>query len=168
MKKNLTAILLAAAAGLLTAPAALAQVTYAPVSLTGFTADVVANGSGTAISSTTNDVDGGAVNNRFCFMAPDFVNPAGASPTVYLPATGLITSVAAGTTGLTFQLAPYTGNNSLRIQGVGTGSLALATPRAAQEVYVLAVSGNMASTVTMTVNFTDNTTEVFPAQTVAD
>lgn len=160
---------LALAANALFMPAAvLAQPTYAPVSVTGFTDDVVANGTGTAISSTTNDVDGGAANNRFCFMAADFMNPAGAMPTVYLPTGGLITSVATATPGLTFQLAPYTGNNSLRIRGVGQGSLTLATPKAAQEVYVLAVSGNQASTVTMTVNFTDNTTEVFTAQTVAD
>ncbi|MDO7873180.1 T9SS type A sorting domain-containing protein [Hymenobacter sp. ASUV-10] len=168
MKKKLTPMLLLAASGLLAGPVAQAQTTYAPVAVTGFNADVVANGSGTAISSTTNDVDGGAVNNRFCFMAPDFVNPAGASPTVYLPATGLVTSVNSSTPGLAFQLAPYTGDNSLRIQGVGTGSLALGSPRRAQDVYVLAVSGNQASTVTMTVNFTDNTSEVFAAQTVAD
>jgi len=161
-------MLLLAGSGLLAGPVAQAQTTYAPVMVTGFNADVVANGSGTAISSTTNDVDGGAANNRFCFMAPDFVNPAGASPTVYLPATGTITSVNTSTPGLAFQLAPYTGNNSLRIQGVGNGSLVLGNARPAQEVYVLAVSGNQASTVTMTVNFSDNTSEVFAAQTVAD
>jgi hypothetical protein len=168
MKKILTPLAGLAFYGFLASSAALAQTTYSPVSLTGFTADVVANGSGTAISSTSNDVDGGTLNNRFCFMAPDFVNPAGASPTVYLPATGLINSVATGATSLSFQLAPYTANNSLRIGGMGTGTLTFGTPQAAQEVYLLAVSGNMASTVTVTVTFTDMSTEVFANQTVND
>src|SRR4051812_9128058 len=103
-----------------------AQAGYVPVAVTGFTADVVANGAGPVSASTTADVDGGPVNSRFAFMAPTFVNPAGSSPFVSLPATGLIPS--ATTSGLSFQLAAYTGNNSLRIPGTGTGTLTLATP----------------------------------------
>jgi hypothetical protein len=166
MRKTTTTFFKLLVSTLVLGSASLAQAAYVPVALTGFTSDVVANGTGTAISSTTDDVDGGTVNNRFCFMAPNFVNPTGATPTTSLPASGLINSMA--TSGLAFQLAPYTGNNSLRINGIGTGSLAFATPRPAQDVYLLAVSGNGASTVTVTVTFTDATTQVFTAQTVAD
>ncbi|WP_210521429.1 T9SS type A sorting domain-containing protein [Hymenobacter terricola] len=143
-----------------------AQAAYVPVVVTGFTADVVANGVGTVSSSTTADVDGGPVNGRFAFMAPDFVNPAGSSPFVSLPATGLISSATTG--GLSFQLAAYTANNSLRILGTGTGALTLATPQSAGSVYLLATSGNGASTATFTVTFTDQTTQVFSGQNIDD
>ena len=92
---------------------------FVPVAVTGFTADIVANGAGTVMSSTTSDMDGGNVGTRYAFMAPSYVSPTGAVPTVSLPASGLINSVA--TSGLSFQLAPYTANNSLRIAGTGTG-----------------------------------------------
>ena len=144
-----------------------AQAAYTPVPVTGFNHDVVANGAGAATTSTTADVDG--VN--YAFMAPSFVNPAGASPTVFLPATGLINSIT--TPGLTFQLASYAASNSLRLPatgltGTGTGSLTLTTPTAAAELYVLATSGSGASTATITVTFTDMTTQVFAAQNIAD
>ena len=143
-----------------------ARAGFTPAAVTGFTADIVANGAGTVMSSTTSDMDGGATNTRFAFVAPTFVNPSGASPTSSLPAGGLISSAA--TPGLTFQLASYSANNSLRIAGTGTGALTLTTPQAAGEIYFLASSGNGASTVTVTVTFADQTTEVFAAQTVAD
>ncbi|WP_201982906.1 fibronectin type III domain-containing protein [Hymenobacter rubidus] len=143
-----------------------AQAGFTPVTVTGFTADIVANGTGTVISTTTSDMDGGNVNTRYAFMAPNYVSPTGATPTVSLPATGLINSVA--TSGLSFQLASYSANNSLRIASTGSGTLSLTTPQASGEVYFLASSGNGASTVTVTVTFTDATTQVFTGQTVAD
>ncbi|MFD2718483.1 T9SS type A sorting domain-containing protein [Hymenobacter monticola] len=151
--------------GLGTLPAAHAALI--PVAVTGYNADVVANGAGTVTSSTTDDVDGGAVGNRFNFMAPTFVNPTGAAPTTSLPANGLFTS--ATTAGLTFQLAPYAANNSLRINGVGTGTLTFPTTQlAATEVYLLATSGNGASAFTATVNFADGTSQIFTNLSAAD
>src|SRR4051812_42483549 len=88
---------------------ATAHAAFLPITVTGFNADVVANGTGAVAASTTDDVDGGAVGNRFNFMAPSFVSLTGAAPTTYLPATGLFTSAA--TSGLSFQLGAYTGNN---------------------------------------------------------
>ncbi|WP_460554934.1 T9SS type A sorting domain-containing protein [Hymenobacter daeguensis] len=134
--------------------------------MTGYNADVVANGTGTVISSTTDDVDGGAVGNRFNFMAPTFIGSTGVAPTSFLPASGLFTS--ANTTGLSFQLASYSANNSLRINGVGSGTLTFPTPRAASDVYLLATSGNGASAFTATVTFTDGTTQVFTGLSAAD
>ena len=137
--------------------------TYVPVPVTGFTADVVANGPGTVISSTTIDVDGVNYN----FVSQDFVNPNNQSPTSALPNSGTITSVVATTPGLTYQLAPYSGNNSLRLTGLGSGSLTFATPTMADQVFVLATSGSGASTAAITVNFTDGTSQTF-IQTISD
>lgn len=143
---------------------------YAPVAVTGFNQDVVANATGTTLASTTYDVDGsnGAGYN---FMAPGFVTPSGAAPTRFLPATGIVTSAL--TTGLTYQLASYSANNSLRLPltGLGTaasGTLTFSTPRTASVVYVLATSGGGISNVTPTITFTDGTTQVFGSLLVQD
>jgi hypothetical protein len=136
--------------------------TYTPVTLTGFTADVVANGSGTVASSTSTDLDGAT----YALAAQNYVSPTNVSPTGGLPNTGTINSGT--TTGVTFQLAPYTGNNSLRIATPGSGTLTFASPRGADQLYVLMTSGSGISTVTITVNFTDNTTQVFSNQSVSD
>lgn len=172
MKRNSTRFIEMAlfAAGIAGAPVAQAQLVTVPVIVTGFNQDVVANASGTTLVSTTYDVDGSA-GTGYCFMAPGFINSAGQVPTTFLPANGLIASAA--TTGLSFQLASYSSNNSLRIpltgSGVaGTGALTFATPRTAADVYVLWTSGGSASTVTPTVTFTDGTTQVFTSQTVSD
>lgn len=132
--------------------------TYTPIAVTGYTADVVANGAGTVISSTTHDVDGVNYN----FVTQSFVNPANASPTSFLPASGLITSAVSSTPGLTYQLAPYTGNNSLRLSGVSSGTLTFPTPTYADQIFVLATSGSGATSATVTVTFADNTTQEFP------
>jgi len=158
------------AAGLQGGALAQAQIITVPVSVTGFNQDVVANGSGTTLSSTTYDMDGSG-GNGYCFMAPGFINPAGQAPITFFPASGVVASAV--TSGLTFQLASYSANNSLRIpltgSGVsGTGILTFATPRTAADVYVLWTSGGAASTVTPTITFTDGTTQVFASQTVFD
>lgn len=141
--------------------------TYTPVVLTGFTADVIANGSGTVASSTSTDLDGAS----YALAAANYVSPSNASPTTGLPNTGAITGVA--TPAINYQLEPYTANNSLKIPmtgttGVGTGTLTFAQPRAADQLYILATSGSNASTVTITVTFTDASTQVLTGQTVSD
>ena len=144
---------------LLTCSALTSQATYTPVAVTGFNEDIVANGVGSATSSTTNDVDGVNYN----FVAPDFQATAiSPLPAYYLPANGVVNSVA--TSGLVYQLEPYTSNNALRIATQnGTGSLTLVNPVAAGEIYLLGVSGSGASDVDVLVTFTDNTTQQFTA-----
>src|SRR5687768_6506538 len=105
-----------------------AQTVYAPVPVTGFTDDVVANKPGPANQSANNDMDGGNAPTRYCFVTQNYRNPNGQGPTTYLPATGLFTSAA--TPRLTFQLANYDSVNTLRIKGIGTGTLNFVTPRA--------------------------------------
>jgi hypothetical protein len=135
--------------------------TYTPVTLTGFNADIIANGSGSATASTTHGVD----NSDFAFVAQNFVNPTNQSPAAAgsLPNSGLITSAMTTTPGLPFQLASYTGNNALRLAAGTSGTLTFSTPGAANDVYVLLTPAAYSGTcpTTITVNFTDNTTQVF-------
>lgn len=144
---------------ILTAATAPAQ-TIVPIAVTGFTDDVVANGPGPAATSTTEDMDGGSGVNRFCFVAPDFVNPAGDTPSSSLPLGGLVSSVQSPFP--TFQLADYSAPNSLRLPGLGSGTLTLTTPRAANELWLLGASGNLSSEFDAQITFTDQTTQVFP------
>src|SRR6478609_10353923 len=75
--------------------------THAVVPVTGFTADVIADGTGPAAASTTADVDGGNYN----FVAQNYKSPTNVTPTTFLPANGTINSLV--TPGLPFQLQPY-------------------------------------------------------------
>lgn len=139
----------------------LAHAGFIPVPVTGYNADVVANGAGTALSSITADVDGAG----YAFMASDF-NPLGALPTSFMPTNGMVYSVA--TSGVAFQLAPYTGNNSLRLTATNSGTLTFSTAQAASDIYLLGVSGSGASSATITVTFTDASTQVFTGVAFAD
>jgi hypothetical protein len=132
--------------------------TGVPVTVTGFTADVIANDS---LNSTTADIDGVGyylLNQSFTALG---------TPTYYLPNNGVINSAATG--GVSFQLAAASVNNSLRLPAVNaSGILTLATPQPAGTIYLLATSGSGASTLTITVKFTDSTSQVFTGQNVPD
>jgi len=141
-----------------------ARAGYNPVTVTGFNADIVANGIGPSSGSTTADVDGA----NYVYIAPTYQFTSTSSlPTQSLPATGSFTS--ATTAGLTYQLASYSGNNSLRLpatgtSGTATGTLTFATPTTAGEVYVIGCTGSGGSgpnTTTLTVNFTDGSSQTF-------
>ena len=188
MKKTfprLSRLALLALAGVYVLPAG-AQ-TYVPVVLTGYNHDVIAEGTGATTTMTTNDVDG-AVSTGYVFASASYVNPAGDTPASKgivnpLPTNGLITSIATATTGLTFQLAGYAGNNVLRVPatgntGTGTGAgtgpdqatLGLASPVAASTVYALVTGGGgaLSGNVNVTLTFTDGTTQAFTGQSISD
>lgn len=144
---------------------------YVPLTITsGLNADVIANGVGTAALTTSSDVDG--VN--FCFVLNGWqLTSSSTATTTGLPATGLINSAL--TTGLTFQLTNHNGattalSNDLRLPTNSTsGTLAFGTPyAAAQNLYILAVSGSGTSTITAQVNFSDGTNQAATTFTVAD
>ncbi|MBD8083460.1 T9SS type A sorting domain-containing protein [Chryseobacterium caseinilyticum] len=139
---------------------------YQPIPLSGFNADVIANGVGTSATSTNNDVDGVSYN----FISRDFQLTATSTPLTYgLPTNGIITTAAASTAGLQYQLAPYSSNNSLRLETAGsTGTLTLSTPTAALGLYMLATGGSGACTVDVTVNFSDTTTQTFTGLSISD
>jgi hypothetical protein len=136
------------------------------LAVTGFTGDVVANGTGvTATASTSSTFDAGS----------DVLHELGynngtATAGTGLPAGGFFVGTAASAPGVPYQLADYAGSNSLRLPNTGTGSgtLTLATPTPAVRVYVLAASANGSSTVDVTATFTDNTTQTFAGLSVAD
>jgi len=134
---------------------------YQTVSVSGFNADVIANGVGNASASTTMSLDKDTDN--FAYMSRDFkANASDPALTYGLPVNGIITTAVAATSGLTFQLASYAANNSLRLPNANdTGTLTLAAPISATNIYVLAVSGSGPSTGEITVNFQDGTTQVF-------
>ena len=141
---------------------------YQTLTVTGFNADVIANGVGPSLNSTTMSLDKDTDN--FAYMSRDFkVNSSASALTYGLPESGLITSAVATTSGLTYQLASYSANNSLRLPNANdTGTLTLSTPTAANNLYVLAVSGSGPSTGDITVNFQDGTTQVFASTNFQD
>lgn len=129
----------------------------------GYNADVIANGVGSATSSTTMSVD----NADFNFMANNFQATGTATAPAYaLPSTGLISSLV--TTGLNYQLGPLTGSNSLRIDTTTSGTLTFSNPVSATKVFVLITSGSGASTIDAVVNFGDATSQPLTAVTVPD
>lgn len=139
---------------------------YQPLNVTsGYNEDLIANGAGAASSSTTQSIDDPA--NGFVFMSTDFVNASGASPTSGLPANGLINSE--NTPGLTFQLASYSSNNSLRLLNANDfGTLSFNSTPAASKLYMLATTGSGFSTADILVTFTDGTSQTFVDNSVND
>ena len=160
---------------------ATASTLYTPLTLSGFNTDIIANGSGTPASpggSTNSSLvtanlgfDG---SNSYSFLGADYsygamVNSTncvtGATQLYALPASGYFTSY--GNTYLPYQLAPYTGNNALLINagtvtGSYTGTLTVASPIAADTLYVLGVSATPTGSASVTVTFTDGSTQTFP------
>ncbi|MFC3159222.1 fibronectin type III domain-containing protein [Chryseobacterium arachidis] len=134
--------------------------------VSGFTADVIANGIGSSNTSTNNDVDGVS----YAFIARDFQLTSTSAPINFgIPVDGIINSVVATTPGLSFQLASLNANNSLRLAAINdAGTLTFATPKAATKLYMLAVSGSGTSTVNVVVNFTDATSQTFSGVALAD
>ncbi|MHA3788065.1 Ig-like domain-containing protein [Flavobacterium hauense] len=148
-----------------------AACSFSTVALTGFNADIIAEGTGgNANAKATQPIDGANA-----YYAKDFVpaNPhsSGASAAAYgagLPNNGTINSTA--TSGLIFQLAGYTGNNALVLRNslTNTGTLTFSQQKKAQKVYVAWVSAEGANNVDVTVNFADGSSQVFAAQQAAD
>ncbi|HET8573343.1 MAG TPA: T9SS type A sorting domain-containing protein [Edaphocola sp.] len=138
--------------------------TYDTLSISsGYNADVIANGVGSASTTTSNDVDGA----NYAYVSNGWQSSSSATGiTTGLPADGIVNSAL--TTGLQFQLADYSSNNSLRLTGSNNGTLDLQTPVAAQTLYILAVTGSGSSTMTVTINFSDGTTQSQSSMTVSD
>ncbi len=140
---------------------------YQPIGIqSGFNADVIANGVGAASTSTSTDVDGVS----YAFISRDFQLTSSSTALTYgLPISGNFTSAVASTPGLTYQLASYSSNNSLRLEASGdSGTLIFATPLKAISLYMLATGGSGACTVDVTVNFTDNTTQTLSGNSISD
>lgn len=138
---------------------------YVALTVSGFNADVIANGLGTLNTTTTNDVDG--VN--YCYLAVGTQINGTATPTTYgLPSTGLLN---VSNNDLFFQLASYSGNNSLRINQVGAAgevTVTFAEANSYEKIHLAVTSGSGASNVNFTINFSDNTTQVISSAAIPD
>jgi hypothetical protein len=132
----------------------------------GFNADVIANGVGPSASSTNNDVDGV----DYAFISRDFQLTAASTPLTYgLPVNGIINSAVASTAGLSYQMASYSSNNTLRLENTNdNGTLIFTTPLQAINLYMMATGGSGACTVDVDVNFTDNTSQTFTGLSISD
>lgn len=147
---------------------------YANVPVTGFNSDQVANGVGAPTTTTTASTDGGVDNGGYTFVDGTYAFNATCTPPTanILPANNQISSTAAP--GLVYVLQSYTGNNALRVPATGVlagnATFTVTTPVSAATLYLLCVSGGGAITsgVTVTVTFTDNTTQVFTNQSTQD
>ncbi|OIQ17700.1 MAG: hypothetical protein BM557_08415 [Flavobacterium sp. MedPE-SWcel] len=142
---------------------------YEPLEITsGLNADVIANGLNPASASTTASVD----NADYAFMSTDFQATGSSTPPSYaLPLDGVIES--GPTAGLSFELADYSSNNSLRIHGtaapaVTTGTLVFANQIATSKIYILTTSGSGSATMTSVINFTDDTSQTITGSNIPD
>jgi hypothetical protein len=165
MRKNQQALVLGAL-GLFVSSFALAQNYQKMPIQSGFNEDVIANGIGTSLSSTTGILDG----DSYVFVAKDFQATATSTPITYgVPTDGIINSVVTTTPGLSYQIGNLSGPNSLRLSNaIPTATMTFATPKAAFTLYMLATGGSGASTLTVTVNFSDGTNQQFTGVSVAD
>lgn len=137
-----------------------AQFGYTPLDVTGFNADVIANGPGPAASSSTHTIDSSTNNNAY--FSRDF-KPLPTSPnlTYGLPIDRALNS--ANPTGLKFILQNYSGNNALRLPNTNDfGSLTFTEPQKLTNLYLAAASGDSESTISIEIQFSD----AGPSQTV--
>src|SRR4051812_38058806 len=103
--------------------------TYTPITVTGFTHDVVAETYPNALAATDTVLDGSA----YVMYSQAFATAGGFAGG--LPNSGLISD--AGNVRQ-FQLRPYNANNALFVLRNGVNGLTLATPATYQKLSVLA------------------------------
>ncbi|WP_390452074.1 T9SS type A sorting domain-containing protein [Chryseobacterium sp. Alg-005] len=165
MKQKLLPTLCLVLSGLFTNQISAQEFQPIPIS-SGYSADVIANGVGSSSTSTNNDVDGVS----YAFVSKDFQLTTTSPALSYgLPVNGIIASAVASTSGLNYQLASYSGNNSLRLLNTNdNGTLVFTTPTAALNLYMLATGGSGACTVDIDVNFLDNTSQTFTGISISD
>jgi len=122
----------------------------------GYNQDVVADGSATSTASTTIDCDGAG----YVFVDGTFNPGSGVCATSGVwPANLSISSLI--TSGLTYKLQAASDKNDLLLWDAVTDSLIVTSPVAVSNLYVLYTSGGAGGTVSVTVTFTDASTQVF-------
>ncbi|MDV6169143.1 GEVED domain-containing protein [Flavobacterium sp. DG1-102-2] len=132
---------------------------YTPLSVTGFNADVIANGTGIAKISTTNAVD--AVNNSY--IAKDYERISGTVTSVGLDVNRTLSNT---TPAVRFLLADYGFNNALRLPAeLQSGTLTLTQQFKVSDLYLAVTSGSGPSNVSAQVNFLDGTSQSTSAPT---
>ncbi len=138
---------------------------YVPLQInSGYNADVIANGVGPALLSTTASFD----SFEFVLLSSDYrlLDTDPTSPFALDP-SGAVANAAV--TGLNYQLAPFSGDNSLRLEFESDmGQLTIGNGVSATNIYVLAACGNGAGTLGGTIRFTDNSTQAIVQGVIPD
>ncbi|WP_353117608.1 MBG domain-containing protein [Myroides odoratus] len=131
---------------------------YQALVLGGFNEDVIANGIGSAASSTTNYLDRDA----FCVQSLDWKLTASSSALTFgLPVDGIINSVVSATPGLFFKLQDYSANNVIQLRSNGNSITSSVTGQVkAEKLYLLANSASGSSSLQCMVNFDDNSFQI--------
>lgn len=130
----------------------------------GYNADVIANGVNPSLLSTTSAMD----NANYAFMSADFQALPGDTPPDYaLPISRMIDNVAMP--GLSFHLADYAGDNSLRLQEqFDSGTFNFNNTASLTTLYVLASTGSGNATLGGTIHFSDNSTQQIISGVIPD
>lgn len=121
----------------------------------GFNEDIIANGIGGLSASVTNDAD----NANYVFVSKGLQLSESSTPITFgLPEDGVISNL---TSPHTYQLASYSGSNTLRLFDMGSqGMLQFSNTQSLAKLYLLVTSSGGA-TISGTIHFTDGTTQEF-------
>ena len=144
--------------GSLVSNKAMAQ--YSEVPVTGYNADVVADGTTNpdGTTSTNIGIDGAG----WDFATSSYYPSAVGTPcntTNGFPST--ITSTNATTnTGITYNLQPAAGSNALHLGPAGSSDLTLVTPVNAAKLYFVCLGGDGPAAFSAQLNFSDGTNEI--------
>lgn len=137
---------------------ALVAQTYLPVATSGYNLDGVAENT-TAVSTTGS----AALDNSDFVIYSQYYGTLYSGGTVGIPNNGLI---ASGTR--TYQLQSYTGSNALRINGSNKDSITFTNPQAFPSISLLSFATQGNATMSITIRFTDNSTQTFSSVSVVD
>jgi hypothetical protein len=130
--------------------------TFVPMPCTGYNLDGVAENT-TAVSTT-----GGALD------ASDFVLYSQFYGTLYSTGFGLPNSGLMASGSRTYQLAAFTTSNTLHLFANGSDTLVFTNPQAFPVISLLCYGTQGNATASVTVRFTDNSTQVFNPLTMTD
>ena len=134
---------------------------FTPISLAGFTQDVVAEAGPNPVATTTMEIDGLTSSNKVLYSA---AFASFASIAAGLPDNGTLLN---GTDS--YQLASYTGNNALFVKRNETFELTVTSPASFAKIRLLAFSAEGASTLNIGLGFTDGTfTPYLSSYVIAD
>ena len=123
---------------------------FAPIAISGFNHDVVAEAGTSSLTTTTVSLDGVTVSNKVMYTQTfRTLNAFGGGG---IPDNGSITSGADN-----YQLAPYTSNNALLIQRNQNGDMTMNTPAKYNAIRVLAFSTEGTSLLNAILYFADGT-----------
>lgn len=136
-----------------------AQPTYAPIAVTGYQHDIVAEAGTSILATTTTMIDGSPFVARHVLYTAAFATTNGLTG-------GMLDNGTIVNGKRTYQLAPYTGRNALYLSRTGKvdstlndGTLTLTTPGYYARMSLLTFSTEGSSNINININYTDGTTE---------